>query len=91
MARGETEPPASPLGGRLRTDRFWEALGGGLFTNAVADVIARNRQVHDLDGNGSIEASELYVGVKRLVTDRTEGRQVPWFARKEMVGDFSVF
>lgn len=67
------------------------AVGGGLFTNAVADVVARERAKHDLDGNGAIEASELYVGVKRMVADRSEGRQVPWLARNEMVGDFSIF
>lgn len=67
------------------------SLGGGVFTNAVADVIARDRDRHDLDGNGAIEVSELYAGVKRQVSERTEGRQVPWLARNEMVGDFALF
>lgn len=66
-------------------------LGGGVFTNAVADVIARDRARHDLDGNGAIEVSELYAGVKRQVSERTGGRQVPWLARNEMVGDFALF
>lgn len=65
--------------------------GGGLFTNAVADVIARKRQSHDLDGNGAIEISELYFGVKRQVSQQSEGRQVPWLARNELVGDFTLF
>lgn len=66
-------------------------VGGGVFTNAVADVIARDRARYDLDGNGAIEVSELYAGVKRQVSERTEGRQVPWLARNEMVGDFALF
>jgi len=66
-------------------------LGGGVFTNAVADVIARRRSAGDLDGNGAIEASELYAGVKRRVSELTAGRQVPWLARNELVGDFALF
>ncbi len=66
-------------------------VGGGVFTNAVADVIARERGVFDLDRNGAIEASELYAGVKRRVSELTEGRQVPWLARNELVGDFALF
>lgn len=66
-------------------------LGGGVFSNAVADVIARRRSDYDLDGNGAIEASELYAGVKRSVSERTDGRQVPWLARNELIGDFALF
>jgi hypothetical protein len=66
-------------------------LGGGVFSNAVADVIARQRAAHDIDGNGAIEASELYAGVKRRVSELTDGRQVPWLARNELVGDFALF
>lgn len=66
-------------------------LGGGVFSNAVADVIARDRAAYDLDGNGAIEASELYAGVKRRVSELTDGRQVPWLARNELVGDFALF
>jgi hypothetical protein len=65
--------------------------GGGLFTNAVADVIARDRAAYDLDGNGAIEISEFYVGVKRKVSEQSEGRQVPWLARNELIGDFAIF
>lgn len=66
-------------------------LGGGVFTNAVADVIARRRTAGDLDGNGAIEVSELYAGVKRRVSELTDERQVPWLARNELVGDFALF
>ncbi len=66
-------------------------LGGGVFSNAVADVISRQRAAGDLDGNGAIEASELYTGVKRRVSELTAGRQVPWLARNELIGDFALF
>ncbi|MBX3532154.1 MAG: caspase family protein [Rhizobiaceae bacterium] len=66
-------------------------LGGGVFSNAVADVIARRRAAYDLDGNGAIEASELYAGVKRRVSELTDDRQVPWLARNELIGDFALF
>ncbi len=67
------------------------SVGGGVFTNAVAEVIARDRGTYDLDGNEIIEVSELYAGVKRRVSDTTDGRQVPWLARNELIGDFSLF
>jgi len=65
--------------------------GGGLFTGAVADVIAADRDTFDLDRNGAIEISELYAGVKRRVSEVSQGRQVPWLARNELVGDFALF
>ena len=66
-------------------------IGGGYFTRAVAEVIAGNRKKYDLNKNGSIEVSELYVGVKRQVVKNTEGRQTPWLARNQMIGDFALF
>lgn len=68
-----------------------ESQGGGIFTNAVADVIARDRAAGDLDANGAIEASELYAGVKTRVSALTKGRQVPWLARNDLIGDFALF
>ncbi len=65
--------------------------GGGVFTNAVADVIARKRQTFDTNRNGAIEISELYAGVKLKVVGQTGGRQTPWLSRNEMVGDFALF
>jgi hypothetical protein len=65
--------------------------GGGVFTNAVADVIARKRATFDTNRNGAIEISELYAGVKLRVVGQTRGRQTPWLSRNEMVGDFALF
>lgn len=67
------------------------AIGGGFFTAAVSNVIAGDRTDYDLNQNGVIEVSELYRGVKRLVTKQTAGRQTPWLARNQMVGDFTLF
>jgi hypothetical protein len=67
------------------------AVGGGYFTNAFADVISRKRTTYDINGNGRIEVSELYSGLKRSVALQTQGRQIPWLARNELVGDFPLF
>jgi hypothetical protein len=45
----------------------------------------------DLNRNGAVEASESYAGVKGAVMKATSGRQTPWFARNDMVGDFVPF
>lgn len=81
-------------------------VGGGLFSLAVAEVIAGRRAEHDLDKNGMIEISELLRGVKqKVIVDgravreavavkegRTDvGTQTPWIARDLMVGDYSLF
>ena len=78
----------------------------GEFTRAFSDVILGERAAHDLNGNGVIEISELFVGVKRkVVVDGksaraaeakragldTAGTQTPWIARNQMVGDFALF
>ena len=66
-------------------------IGGGYFTKAVAEVIAGNRIKYDTNNNGIIEVSELYVGVKQQVVKNTNGRQTPWLARNQMIGDFALF
>ena len=66
-------------------------VGGGLFTTSLADVVANGRAHSDTNGNGAIEISELYVGVKRQVVEDTSGQQTPWLARNQMIGDFALF
>lgn len=68
-----------------------ETPAGGAFTRALIDVIGPQRQSHDLNGNGVIELSEFYRGVKTKVRAMTGGKQTPWFARNQMVGDFALF
>ncbi|MGH9776689.1 MAG: caspase family protein, partial [Candidatus Acidiferrales bacterium] len=63
--------------------------GGGVFTTAVIAALSDPKTDHN--HNGVIEASELYATVKRAVVEATEGRQTPWFARNDMVGDFVPF
>jgi uncharacterized caspase-like protein len=67
------------------------AVGRGVFTSALVDAITGNRDRFDENGNGAIEISELYRGVKAVVKAGTEGRQTPWIARNQMVGDFALF
>lgn len=62
---------------------------GGVFTGAVLRALSSDRT--DLNRNGAIEASELYAAVKRTVVETTAGRQTPWFARNDMIGDFVPF
>lgn len=68
-----------------------ETSEGGMFTRALVDVITSERSNHDLNGNGVIELSELYRGVKSKVRAMSSGQQTPWFARNQMVGDFALF
>ena len=79
------------------------ARGGGLFANAVARVVGQEREAYDRNGNGAIEASELFLGVKESVLQDvstlaqnsgsgvTDQRQTPWMARNRMTGDFALF
>jgi hypothetical protein len=66
-------------------------FGGGLFTEAVARVISGDRARFDSNGNGIIELSELYAGVKSLVTSASRGTQTPWLARQDFIGDVAMF
>jgi hypothetical protein len=65
--------------------------GGGLFTYALVEVLQRNRAQYDLDHDGVIEASELYRALKAMVVRQSEGRQTPWLARQDLLGDFALF
>ncbi|MGR3271786.1 caspase family protein [Thalassococcus profundi] len=66
-------------------------VGGGLFTVALERVLVGERSVHDADGNGRIEASELARGVRRIVEGLSGGEQVPWMTRTRVVGDHALF
>ena len=49
---------------------------GGLFTTAITSVITAERDKHDRNSNGLLEAGEIYLAVKerviRLSTDMAE-------------------
>ncbi|GAB5461025.1 caspase family protein [Hoeflea alexandrii] len=65
--------------------------GGGIFTYALSRVLTADRAQYDLDNNGRIEASELYIGVKSIVVSERQGQQTPWMVRSRMVGDYALF
>lgn len=64
---------------------------GGRFTNAILRAITSGRTATDTNGNGAIELAELYGAVKREVLQVTGGRQTPWIARNQMVGEVPLF
>lgn len=66
-------------------------LGGGVFTTSLKHVILENSLKTDTNGNGAIELSELYGALKARVVKLTEGRQTPWIARNQMVGEIPIF
>ena len=65
--------------------------GGGLFTHAIIEALERNRAAHDLDGNGVIEVSELYLALKSIVVRESKGAQTPWLVRRDLIGNFALF
>ncbi|MEQ1710411.1 MAG: caspase family protein [Hyphomicrobium sp.] len=65
--------------------------GGGVFTQVLAKLITQGRDEQDLNRNGVLEVSEIFRGLKDVVTRVTNGRQTPWLVRQDMVGDFAVF
>ena len=73
-----------------------ETSRGGYFTNEIIRAVARERDKTDTNGNGAIELAELYVAIKARVVRATEnnktpGKQTPWIARNEMVGEIPLF
>jgi hypothetical protein len=74
--------------------QFSEEAGdeqGGRFSVAIANVLARDRAIHDNDRNGAISIAELFKGVKSQVAAASAGRQTPWLSRNLIVGDFDAF
>lgn len=66
-------------------------VGGGVFTYALEKVLGSEREKHDRNGNGRLEASEVYGGVKDVVTAISAGNQTPWIVRSRMVGEYALF
>lgn len=67
------------------------AQKGGVFTRAVVDTLTSQRASHDANRNGVLEVSEFYRAVKARVLDATGGKQTPWLARTDLIGDFALF
>jgi len=64
---------------------------GGVFTTVLTNVMGEGRTKADLNGNGSLEVSELFRAVKVGVSQESGGLQTPWLARNQMIGEFSLF
>ena len=64
---------------------------GGVFTQVLAKLITQGRDEQDLNRNGVFELSEVFRGLKEVVTRVSNGGQTPWLAGQEMVGDFALF
>ncbi len=60
----------------------------GYFTGAVLASLASPKT--DTNGDGAIEASELFAEVTARVHGATRGLQTPWVARRELFGDFHL-
>jgi len=65
--------------------------GGGLFTYALIEILKSKRRDHDLNSNGAIEVSELYKGLRSIITLESSGEQTPWLVRRDLIGDFALF
>jgi uncharacterized caspase-like protein len=60
----------------------------GYFTGSIIAALGDRASDHDRDGE--IELGELIDEVSRRVAAATQGRQTPWVARRETIGDFAV-
>ena len=60
----------------------------GFFTAAILRALESSSTDHD--GDGAIQWSELVDEVKGRVTAATGGKQTPWEARREVMGDFQI-
>ncbi len=67
------------------------SLGGGVFTSAIVKALKSNRASIDTNNNGVVELSELYSKIKPEVLTEMRGKQTPWLARADMVGEVPLF
>lgn len=67
------------------------AFQGGVFTTFLTGIVAGEIDGVDVNRNGSLELSELYLHLKSEVVVYTEGAQTPWIARNDMVGEAPLF
>jgi len=66
-------------------------VGGGVFTQALVQVMTTDRILFDVNENGVLEASEVYNGTKQLVVQRRAGAQTPWMSGNPLVGQYALF
>ena len=85
-------PPIVILAASKGREKSIEIAGnGGYFTTTFARILTEDRKRFDLNGNGFLEISELYAGLKQEVVRISGGQQTPWIGRHGMIGDFTLF
>jgi len=86
-----TGAPITVLAASKGRQRSEETGGNGRFTRALVDVLTVGRAEADIDKDGALTATEVYAAVKRSVQGGTAGRQTPWLARSQVLGDIPLF
>jgi hypothetical protein len=70
-------------------------IKAGYFSYCLTQILGSERTRFDLNGNGILEISELYMALKGEVSRRVwndiRRRQTPWLIRWDMLGDFELF
>ncbi len=66
-------------------------LSGGRLSVAIRDILLKDREAVDTDGNGNISLNELARAAMSSVSHGSDGRQTPWIARSGLTGDFDIF
>jgi hypothetical protein len=66
-------------------------VGGGVFTTALVHALTDERSKVDTNHNGVVEVAEIYASIKRAIVPFTGGKQTPWLARNDMVGEIPLF
>jgi hypothetical protein len=77
---------ASSKGRQLSFESPSFGEGQSAFNYAICRIFDQNRKEYDLNRNGIIELSELYIGIKKIVHQITGGRQTPWLTMDELMG-----
>lgn len=67
------------------------ALGGGAFSAGIARVIVSERSKYDMNGNGVLERSEFFAGLKTEMEMMPDVSQTPWMTNTRLVGDYALF
>jgi hypothetical protein len=67
--------------------RNWQ---GGVFTYALTKVLLDAASPEGA-AQQAIDVSDLYRKLREILARETNGRQTPWLARQDLIGDFALF
>jgi hypothetical protein len=67
--------------------RGWQ---GGVFTYALTKVLLESASPQSA-ARQPIDVSDLYRKLREILARETKGRQTPWLARQDLIGDFALF